>query len=64
MKEFFIGLIFLTAVLIFAGVGVLLIPLFLVLAFFLRIIIGFILIIFVTWLLGKMIVLVWGKINK
>ncbi|MCK4916825.1 MAG: hypothetical protein KAJ14_06400 [Candidatus Omnitrophica bacterium] len=64
MKEFLIGLIFLIAVLLFAGIGLLLMPLLLVLAFFLRIIVVFALIIFTIWFLGKMIIVVWGKINK
>ncbi|MCK5491807.1 MAG: hypothetical protein KAJ14_01705 [Candidatus Omnitrophica bacterium] len=64
MKEFLIGLIFLIAVLLFVGIGFLLMPLLLVLAFFLRIIIVFALIIFTIWFLGKMIIVVWGKLNK
>lgn len=64
MKEFLIGLVFLTAVLIFAGIGFLLFPLLLVLAVFLRIAIICALVIFAIWVLGKLIVVVWEKINK
>jgi len=64
MKAFFIGLLFLTAVFIVAGIGFLLFPLLLVLAFILRVVISFALVIFAVWLLGKFIIFMWGKVGK
>ncbi len=64
MKEFFVGLLFLVVVIIMAGLGILLFPLLLVLTFFLRIAVGFFLILFAIWLLGKLIVLAWNALNK
>jgi hypothetical protein len=63
MKEFLIGLIFLVAVFIFAGIGVLLMPFWLLLAIALRIALIVIFVFFCIWLLGKLIVLVWEKIK-
>ncbi len=64
MKEFLVGLLFLIAVLIFTGLGILLFPLLLVLTFFFRIAIGFLLILLSIWLLGKFIVWVWESLRK
>jgi len=65
MKAFLAGLVFLIAVGVMAGIGMLLFPILLVLAFFLRIFVGFILIIFAIWALGKFIIYVWSCIiNK
>jgi hypothetical protein len=64
MKAFFIGLIFLFAVSILSGIGILLYPLIIVLGFFLRIILALLFVIFCIWLLGKFIIFVWGKIFK
>lgn len=64
MKEFLVGLLFLVAVLIMTGVGILLFPLLLVLTFFLRIAVGFLLILLAIWLLGKFIILVWEALRK
>ncbi|OGW79936.1 MAG: hypothetical protein A3G33_05005 [Omnitrophica bacterium RIFCSPLOWO2_12_FULL_44_17] len=63
MKEFFVGLIFLVAVTILAGIGFLLLPLLLLLTFFLRILVAFLLLCFAIWLLGKFILFVWVKIS-
>jgi len=63
MKEFLIGLIFLIAVFVFAGIGVLLMPFWLLLAIALRIALIVIFVFFCIWLLGKLIVLVWEKIK-
>lgn len=63
MKAFFIGLLFLIAVTLLAGVGFLLSPLLLVMAFFLRIVIIFLLIILAIWLLGKFIIFIWEKMD-
>ena len=64
MKEFFVGLLFLIAVVILTGVGFLLLPFLLILTVFLRIFVGFLLVIFAIWLLGKLIVLLWEFLNR
>lgn len=63
MKAFLLGLFFLIAVGLLAGIGVLLIPLVLVLAFFLQIIAWVALVIFAIWLQGKFIIWVWEKLK-
>ena len=63
MKAFFIGLIFLIAVALFSGIGLLLYPLLLALAIMLRVAIAFLLVIFAIWLLGKFIIFVWEKLR-
>lgn len=64
MKAFLIGVIFLIAVAIIAGLGYLLIPLILVLGFFLRFILLIVLGILVVWILGKFIIFVWEALRK
>lgn len=65
MKAFLIGLIFLMAVVILSGIGVLIFPLILALAIFLKIIVSLLLVLFAIWLLGKFIIFIWEKIfNK
>jgi hypothetical protein len=64
MKAFFVGLLFLCFVLILTGVGFLLLPLLLILTFFLRIAVGFALILFAIWLLGKFILFLWQAMDK
>lgn len=64
MKAFFIGLIFLIAVIILTGIGILFFPLIIVLGFFLKIILTLLFIIFSIWLLGKFIIFAWEKISK
>lgn len=64
MKAFAIGLIFLIAVSLLAGMGILLFPLIVVLDFFLRIILAIFFVIFAIWLLGKFIIFIWTKIFK
>ncbi len=64
MKEFLVGLLFLVAVLILTGLGILLFPLLLILTFFLRIAVGFLLMLLAVWLLGKFIVFVWESLRK
>ncbi len=59
MKAFFVGLIFLFAVAILSGIGLMLTPLLIVLTFFLRIIIIALLAILGIWLLGKFIIFIW-----
>ena len=64
MKAFFVGLIFLIAAGLLAGVGILLFPLLVVLAWFLRLIVISLLLIFAIWLLGRFIIFVWEMIKK
>ncbi len=63
MKAFLVGFIFLVAVGMLSGVGLLLFPLVIVLGFFLRVIITFLFLLFSIWLLGKFIIFVWEKIS-
>ena len=64
MKAFFVGLIFLIATALLVVTGVLLFPLLIVLAWFLRLIVACLLVIFAIWLLGKFIIFVWEKIRE
>jgi len=63
MKEFLIGLIFIVAVLMAAGVGLLLLPfiypILIILNWFLRLFIIIAMAILGIWLLGKFIVSIW-----
>ena len=63
MKAFLVGLFALVALLILSGVGILLLPLLVLLTFFLRIIVGFVLLLFAIWLFGKFILWIWDKMN-
>jgi hypothetical protein len=63
MKAFLVGLIFLVAVGVLAGVGVLIFPLLLLLAWVLRLILCFGLVILAVWLLGKFIIWAWEKVK-
>ena len=63
MKAFLVGFIFLVAVGMLSGVGLLLFPLVIVLGLFLRVIISFLFLLFSIWLLGKFIIFVWEKIS-
>jgi hypothetical protein len=64
MKAFAIGLIFLIAVSILSGIGILLFPLIMVLGFFLKIILALLFVLFSIWLLGKLIIFIWEKVSK
>jgi hypothetical protein len=64
MKAFLIGLIFLIAVAVISGVGMLLYPFLLAMVFFVRVVVGLVAAIFVIWLLGKFILFVWGKFSR
>lgn len=64
MKAFAIGLIFLIAVSILSGIGILLYPLIIVFGFFLKIILSLLFVILSIWLLGKFIIFVWESISK
>lgn len=64
MKAFFVGLMFLFAVVLLAGVGLLLFPLLVMLGLILRLVVAIALVILAVWLLGKFIIFVWGKLSK
>jgi hypothetical protein len=65
MKEFVVGLLFILALSVLVGIGILLAPLLLVLAFFIRLLVIFLLLIFAIWLLGKFIIFSWERLfNK
>lgn len=64
MKAFAIGLIFLIAAGILAGIGILFYPLIIVMGFFLRIVFALLFVIFCIWLLGKLIIFAWEKLFK
>ncbi|MBU1125825.1 MAG: hypothetical protein KKC84_07345 [Candidatus Omnitrophica bacterium] len=64
MKAFLVGLLFLLAVGVFMGIGVFLYPLIIVLGVFLRVFVGFALVLGGIWLLGKFILYVWEKVKK
>ena len=53
MKEFFAGLLVLMMMAVLSLVGILLLPLLLVLGIFLRVFLGFFLILLAIWLVGK-----------
>ena len=57
MKSFLVGLLVLAVVGLLSVAGLFLIPLFLVLGFFLRFLLGFFLILFTIWLIGKVTLL-------
>jgi hypothetical protein len=63
MKAFLVGLLFLAAVMVFAGLGVLLYPFLALLTVSLQFVLGILIIIFVIWLLGKLIIFAWDKLN-
>lgn len=62
MKAFAVGLLFLVAVGILAGLGVMLYPLIIVLGLFLRMLLSCAFVILSIWLLGKLIILIWERI--
>jgi len=64
MKAFLVGFVFLIAVSILSGLGLLLFPLIIVLGFFLRIIITLLFVLFSIWLLGKFIIFVWENVFR
>ena len=63
MRAFFIGLVFLLAVALLAGLGVLLTPLLLALAVALRLVLMVALVLLGVWLLGKLIIFVWENLK-
>jgi len=63
MRAFLIGLLFLFAVGLLSGIGILLFPLMIVLGFLLRFMLSVAFVIFSIWLLGKFIIFVWEAIS-
>lgn len=57
MKEFLVGLLVLVLACVMLVVGVLLFPLLLLLGIFLRVIVGFLIVLVVIWLVGKLTLL-------
>ncbi len=53
MKEFLVGLVVIVMALVLTLIGFLLIPLFLVLGWFLRLAVGLIVVLLAVWLIGK-----------
>lgn len=64
MKSFFVGLLVVALVLILSGVGILLLPLFIVLGFFLKIFVGLFVVLFVIWLIGKVTLLTIERLSR
>ncbi len=64
MRAFLIGLLFIIAVAVLSGIGILLYPLLLVLGVFFRLVLGFVLVIFAIWLLGKFIIFIWEALFR
>lgn len=64
MKAFLVGLIFLLAVSVLAGIGTLLFPLIIVMHFLLQILLGLFFVLFSIWILGKFIIFVWESIFR
>ncbi|MFY9401979.1 MAG: hypothetical protein WAQ07_01010 [Candidatus Omnitrophota bacterium] len=62
MKAFIVGLLFLIAVMILSGIGLLLYPFIIAMALLFRILLPLLFIIFSIWLLGKLIIFVWEKL--
>ena len=64
MKEFFVGVLVLLVLLLVSIVGMLLLPFIVVLGFFLKWIISFVLVIFAIWLVGKATLLAINTLTK
>ena len=64
MKEFFVGLLVVLVFLLLSTAGFFLLPLIVVLGFFLKWLIGVALLIFAVWLLGKVTLWVIDNLKK
>ena len=64
MKAFLVGLIFLIAAGLLGALGVILFPLLLLMALFMRIVVILALLIIAIWILGKFIIYVWEKMRN
>lgn len=60
MKEFLVGLLVIVMMAVLSVFGILLFPLLLLMGFFLRWVLGFFLILFAIWLVGKVTLLLIG----
>jgi len=64
MKEFFVGLLVLVAILVFSMFGLLLYPFFIVLGFFVQCLIVVIVLLAAIWALGKVALLGMKQLRK
>lgn len=64
MKEFLVGLLALLVLTVMSGAYLLMAPFFMVLAFFLRVFLTGVFVIFCVWLLGKLIVTLFDSLEK
>ncbi|MFH1245841.1 MAG: hypothetical protein V1662_05075 [Candidatus Omnitrophota bacterium] len=63
MKAFFVGLLFLLAVGVLSGLGILFFPFILVLSLALRVLIVIAFFVLAVWLVGKFIMFLWSKMK-
>jgi len=63
MKAFAVGLLFIIAVILLSGIGLLLFPLIIVLGWFLKFLLSIAFVLCAIWLLGKFIIFVWEKLR-
>lgn len=63
LKEFLVGILFLAAFAVLAGLGFFLFPFIIVLSIAARLLLGLALVIGAIWLLGKCVVLLWERIR-
>ncbi|MBN2483184.1 MAG: hypothetical protein JXD21_03125 [Candidatus Omnitrophica bacterium] len=63
MKAFCIGLLTLLICAVFFWLGFLLFPFLIILTFLLRVIVSVVLVILAIWLLGKVVIFSWYKLN-
>lgn len=63
MKALLVGLLVVVFALLLSGIGILLMPLFLLLGIFLRVVVGFLVLVLVVWGIGKLTLLLidWIK---
>ena len=64
MKAFFVGLLVIILTGLFSLVGLLLFPLFIVLGFMLKAVVGMIFLLFAIWLIGKLTLLLLDYLNQ
>jgi len=64
MKAFLVGLLVVVMALALSGIGLLLFPLLLVLGLFLRLVVGFVVLLLAVWLIGQLTLLLIGALTK
>lgn len=64
MKEFFVGILVLMMMAVLSVAGILLLPFLLVLGIFLRVVLGFFLLLFTVWAVGKITLLLIHAMSK